>query len=269
MKSEELRDKKFVFLGAGIIAGVFIERLLNARVAEPAHIVATDINKERLDALRKQYGIQVEETNPAGARQGDVLFLAVPPAAVEAVVAEIAPVLRNGQILVSLAAAVSTPLIEDAARKPVPLVRVIPNTPSLIGKGMNPYCLGRHVSASHLELIDALLTVFGQTLRVEERLMNAATALTAVGPTYIFPVIQALKESAVAKGFTEDQARFAAAETVAGSAELVLATGKDPDVLKLMIGTRTIDEAQTRGVLAAAFETAFARISAAEKKVAG
>jgi pyrroline-5-carboxylate reductase len=222
-----------------------------------------------LDALRRQHGIRVEESNIEGARQGDILFLAVPPGAVEAVVSEIAPALRNGQILVSLAAAVPTWLIEDAARKPVPVVRMIPNTPSLIGKGMNPYCLGRHVSPSHVDLIDAVLDVFGATMRIDERLMNAATALTAVGPTYIFPVIQALKDSAAAKGLTAEQARVAAAQTVAGTAELVLATGKEPDVLKLMIGTRTIDEAQTRGVLVAAFETALAKISAAEKKVAG
>ncbi len=199
MNVEELGRKRFTFLGGGIIAEVFMERLLQARVTEPGHIAATDINPERLDVLRRR-NIPVAESNLEGARRGDILFLAVPPQAVEAVVAEVAPVLHNGQILVSLAAAVPTWLIEDAARKPVPVVRMIPNTPSLIGKGMNLYCLGRHVSPSQAELIGAVLDVFGAAMRIDERLMNVATALTAVGPAYIFPVIQALQDSAVAKG---------------------------------------------------------------------
>jgi pyrroline-5-carboxylate reductase len=269
MSIEELSRKKFAFFGGGIIAGVFIERLLSTGLADPGRIVATDINPERLEALHKQHGIQASESNLEGARQGDVLFLATPPSAVEAVVAEISPALRNGHLLVSLAAAVPTWIIEEAARKPVPVVRVIPNTPSLIGRGMNPYCLGRHVSPCDLEWIDTLLRVFGETLRVEETLMNAATALTAVGPTYVFPVLQALQDNAAANGFPPTQARLAAAHTVAGTAELVLATGKDPEVLKGMIGTRTIDEARARSLVTAAFDAALARIAATARKVAG
>jgi pyrroline-5-carboxylate reductase len=97
----------------------------------------------------------------------------------------------------------------------------------------------------------------------------AATALTAVGPTYLFPVIQALKDGAVAKGLAEEQARFAVAQTIAGTAELVVATGQEPDVLKLQIGTRTLDEVQARAIMTAAFEAAFARISAAANKLTG
>jgi pyrroline-5-carboxylate reductase len=132
---------------------------------------------------------------------------------------------------------------------------------------MNPHCLGRYVTSDHLPLVEEMLRVFGETIRFEERLMNAATALTAVGPTYILPVIKALKEAAIGKGLSENDAQFAAAQTVFGTGQLVLETREDPDVLKLMIGTRTLKEEEARVTFAAAFEAAFEKISASEKKL--
>jgi pyrroline-5-carboxylate reductase len=144
---------------------------------------------------------------------------------------------------------------------------VIPNTPSLIGRGMNPHCLGRHVKSEDLPLIGRLLALFGETVEVDEALMNVATALTAVGPTYVFPVIKALKDTAAGLGLSEQDAQFAAAQTVSGAAQLVLETGKDPDVLKTMIGTRTLREEEACALFSAALQDANEKISGTEKKL--
>jgi len=261
------KDKKFAFLGAGIIAGVFIERLLKAGVTRPENILATDIRPERLEELKHQFGIQVSGNNRDGAAFGDIIFIAVPPNVVKSVLTETRLVVYPNKLIVSLAAAIPTWVMESILIDTIPVLRMIPNTPSLIGQGMNPHCLGQHVTAEHLPLIEELLRVFGETIRIEERLMNAATALTAVGPTYIFPVIKALKGAAMSKGFSEPEAQVAAAQTVLGAAQLVLETGKDPDALKLMIGTRTLNEEEARAIFAAAVETAFEKISASEKKL--
>ncbi len=98
--------------------------------------------------------------------------------------------------------------------------------------------------------------------------MEAATALTAVGPTYIFPIIKAMTDAAVRLGLTGQQAQFAAAHTVSGTAQLVLATGKDPDSLKTMISTRTLDEDGARALFTAALESAYQKVSAAQRKFA-
>lgn len=263
----EIREKRYAFLGGGIIAAVFIERLLKGAGVAAANILATDIRPERLQELEKRFGIRTSAVNAEGAAFGDVVFLAVPPSAVKPVLVEVRDKLRPGALIVSLAAAVPTRVIEEAAGGPTAVLRIIPNTPSLIGKGMNPHCLGSHVSPEELPFIDRLLALFGGTLRLKEEQMNAATALTAVGPTYIFPVIEAMAGAGAALGLPEDAALRAAAQTLLGAAHLVLETGKTPAELKGMIATRTLQEAEAQALFRKAIETAFEKISASEKKL--
>lgn len=269
MARESLKDKTYAFLGAGIIAGVFIERLLKAGIADPDSIIASDIRPDRLDELRRLFEIQTVSDNRKAVEFGDVVFLAVPPNAVGAVLAEVRPAIDAGKMVVSLAACIPTAYMENALGKPIGILRVIPNTPSQIGSGMNPYCLGRTCSDDQARLAAELLAVFGEAVMVPEELMDVATALTAVGPTYIFPVLQALQEVAQTHGLPAEIARKAAAQTVLGAAQLVLATGKNPDELKLMIGTRTLDEAAARTLFRAAWETAYGKISQSAQKLTG
>jgi pyrroline-5-carboxylate reductase len=265
----EIQAKKYAFLGGGIIAGVFIERLVKGAGVPPENLYVTDVRPERLEALKSKFGIRVSSSNVEAAGFGDVVFVAVPPNVVKLLLAEVREKLRSQALVVSLAAAVPTTVIEEAIGRPVGVVRVIPNTPSLIGRGMNPHCLGKHVQPADLPFINELLAVFGETIRVEEPLMNVATALTAVGPTYIFPVIKALRDTAIRLGLPAKDAQHAAAYTVMGAAQLVLETGNDPDALKAMIGTRTLKEDEAHALFSSAVETAFERISASEKKLAG
>jgi pyrroline-5-carboxylate reductase len=169
--------------------------------------------------------------------------------------------------MISLAAAVPTWLIESVLCKPVPVVRVIPNTPSLIGQGMNPYCLGKHVPESATRLIQEFLNLFGVAIQVDERLMNAATALTAVGPTYILPIIKTLASAAEAKGIGHGEAMLMATQTVAGTARLVQETGREPEDLKMMIATRTLNEETASSLFAQAFTEAFEKVLNSEKRL--
>lgn len=263
----DIQARRYTFLGGGIIAAVFIERLIKGGGVPPGQVMATDIRPDRLSELSTRFGVRVSQENDQGAAFGDVVFLAVPPNAIKVVLTDVRDKLQAHAVIVSLAAAIPTSFLEEALSRPLPVVRMIPNTPSWIGQGMNPHCLGRHVSAGMLPFVDELLGLFGRTLRVEEPLMNAATALTAVGPTYVFPVIKALKETAAGLGLAPGDAQVAAAQTVLGAAQLVLETGKDPDELKMMIGTRTLKEEEALSIFKQAVETAFEKISASEKKL--
>jgi pyrroline-5-carboxylate reductase len=267
MTDELIQRKRFAFLGAGIIAGVFIERMLNARVTTPDNILATDPKEERLKELSDRFGIRTSPDNKIGADFGDLLFLAMPPGVVKEVLSESCRAVHENQIIVSLAAAVPTWIIESVLCKPVPVVRVIPNTPSLIGAGVNPYVLGKHVSNDHAAVIENLLSVFGNAVRIEEKDMSIATALTAVGPTYIFPVLHALASAAESKGLQRKQALAMAADLVAGTARLVRETAREPEELKLMIGTRTLNEEQTVTLFSGALTQAFEKILASERKL--
>ncbi|MGC8759656.1 MAG: pyrroline-5-carboxylate reductase family protein [Bryobacteraceae bacterium] len=266
MSTFALRERDFAFLGAGIIAGVFIERLISFGVP-PGKIIASDALPEKAQALAERLGIRAARDNREAAAGGGIVFLAVPPNAVKGVLEEVRDALRPGGLIVSLAAAVRTEWIEQSAGGACKVVRVIPNTPSLVGAGMNPHCLGRHVTEADLPLVDALLAVFGDTVRLGEDQMETITALTAVGPTYVFPVMEALRDAAVAAGLDRETAQRAAAQTVAGAARLVLETGRPPEELKQMIGTRTLAEDPARELFREAFESAFSRLKTSVAKL--
>jgi pyrroline-5-carboxylate reductase len=267
MSFDDLRNRQYAFLGAGIIAGVFAERLI--RVGVPAQqIIASDADAAKAAALAARLGIRAAQSNPEAAAAGDVVFVAVPPNAVLPVLDEVRAALRPGAWIVSLAAVIQTGWMQERLGPAAKIVRVIPNTPSLVGAGMNPHCLGRSVPAGDLPFVDALLAVFGDTIRLDESLMEAATALTAVGPTYFYPVLEALRDAAVQAGLPRPVAERAAAATASGAARLIAETGRAPEDLKQMIGTRTLAEPEAKALFSAAYQTALEKLAAARMKLA-
>ena len=268
MNGTSFNNWNYAFVGGGIIAGVFVERLLTASMATPDRVFVTDVRVERLDDLKHRYKVRVSTNNLEAAAFGDVVFVAVPPNEVRRVLSEVRSALRPGTVIISLAAAVPTAAMEEALAGQFAVLRIIPNTPSLIGHGMNPHCLGKYVPPESLPFINALLAVFGKTIRLDESLMNPVTALTAVGPTYIFPIIQTLTDVAVCLGLSESEARLATAQTVMGTAQLVIDTGKSPESLKLMIGTRTLKENEASEIFRAAINEAYGKIAALGTKLA-
>jgi pyrroline-5-carboxylate reductase len=263
----ELTGKQFGFLGAGVIAEVFVRRLLGSGLAKPENILAHDINGPILERLAMTFKVLARSSNREVVADSDFVFLAVPPMAVVPVLKEVAASLREDQIVFSLAAAVSTELMERAIGKPAAVVRVIPNTPSWIGMGMNPYYLGSHVGPDEAEEARELLKVFGKAEEVPEEQMAIATALTAVGPTYVFPIIATLADAAMAHDLPPHIALPAACQVVLGAAKLVAETERSPNSLTLMIGTRTLDEAAARTLFTQALENAHAKVLALEAKV--
>jgi pyrroline-5-carboxylate reductase len=263
-----LAGKRFGFLGAGVIAEVFIRRLLGGGMAKGEDILAYDIKEPILERLATTFGVRAVESNSEVVAGSDLVFLAVPPLAAVPVLREVAAALRTDHMILSLAAAVSTELMEQAIGKAVPIARLIPNTPSWIGEGMNPFCFGSHVGPAEAGEVRELLKVLGKAKEIPEEQMAIATALTAVGPAYVFPVIAALADAAIAHDLPPNIALPAACQVVVGAAKLVAATERSPNSLSLMIGTHTLDEAVAKKLFTQAVEDAHARILAAEAKVA-
>jgi pyrroline-5-carboxylate reductase len=264
---KNIEERKISFIGGGIIAGVLIERLIKSGSVPPQNIIASDIKVEKLSELKQSFGINIAENNSKCAEFGDIIFLAVPPSQIKIVLSEDCRNIITKQLLISLAAAIPTWLIESVLCKETPVVRVIPNTPSLVGEGMNPYVVGKYVTEEQIKFVDELLLIFGKTMRLKEEEMNLATALSAVGPTYFFPAIKALKDFALSKGMNEKEAVSIIAQTISGTAHLVKETGKDPEELKLMIGTRTIDETTVKEIYTKAMEEALSKVNSATKKL--
>ncbi len=263
----KIEGKRISFIGGGNITEVFITRLVGEKFTLSNNIIVSDLNEDRLKYLNEKFKTLVTKDNREAFSFGDFVFLAVPPPQVKIVLTENASYLRQEQVLISLAAALPLRVIENTLNMKVPVVRVIPNTPSQVGRGVNPFCFGTYVTEEQRKATLEMLNFFGDAIEIDESQINLATALTAVGPTYLFPAIKSLIDFAIKHGLDKELAFRLVNDTVAGTAELIKTTKKDPDVLKLQIGTRTINENEVARLFLDAVETAFNKILLSEKKL--
>lgn len=218
-------------LGAGVMGGTLVAGLRSAGWAGEQVVVA-DRDATAVARIAGEHGATGAGSNAEAAARAQVVLLAVKPGVVPAVLAEVAPVLRPGAVVVSVAAGVPLRTYEDALPAGTPVVRVMPNTPALIGAGASAIAPGAAATDEHLALVERVLAATGVVVRVAEKDMDAVTALSGSGPAYVFYVIDALAEAGVLLGLTRDLATRLAVATVEGSAALVRSTGDHPAVLR-------------------------------------
>jgi len=236
-------------------------------VIQPQQVMACDVRPERLQELAQNLGVQTHPENSKGAEFARVIILAPPPNAVVPLLREIRPALGPGHLVVSLAAGVPLAKLEQEAGEAA-VARVMPNTPGLVGDAMNLVVFGHRVSEADRRLMRDLLDVLGKWFAVPDEQLDAWCALCAVGPTYIFPVIEALASAAASHGLEAEKALAAAAQVVAGAAHLLLESGRSPGELKQMISLRTIPEEEARKLFTEAYEQALARLTGLARRLA-
>lgn len=264
---KNLEERKISFIGGGKIGEVFISRLLDVGFVLKENLMVSDVDINRLEYLKEKYCIRVTDNNNESAEYGDIVFLAVPPKQIKIVLSENCRGIVKKQLVISLAAAIPTWLIESVLCEESPVVRVIPNTPSQVGEGVNPYCCGKFVNEEQKQDTQKILSIFGQAIEIDEKQMSIATAITAVGPTYWLPAIKSLLEFAEQKELDKELAYKLVAGTMKGTAELINQTMKDPNELLQMIGTRTINEETEKRIFYDAVKTAYEMIQHSENKL--
>ena len=233
----QLPDIRVAVLGAGKMGGILLQAFLKQNLFAPDQIHATVGHAERAVALSTQWGVDVSTDNLAAAHQADLILLGVKPYQVPDLVEEICPALTPDKTLVSFAASVKTRAIEEAAGLEIGVIRAMPNTPSALGAGATGLCKGRFVSPKQMDLAQRIFETVGRTVVVDEKHMDAVTGLSASGPAYIYIIIEALAEAGVKVGLPRDTATQLAAQTVFGSAKMVLDTGYHPALLKDAVTT--------------------------------
>ncbi len=224
-----------VFLGAGQMAEALIRGVLRAGLLSPGEIMATDVRASRLETLGAGLGIRTEADNRAAIGFGRLVLIAVKPQDVAGLMAEVGPELTPEHVVVSIAAGVSTALIEQHLPKPVPVVRVMPNTPALVGAGMAAVALGSHASTEDGELVKALMSAVGQAVMLPEYQLDAVTALSASGPAFVAIFVEGLIDAGVRVGLARDVATTLAVQTVLGTAQMMQTAGHHPAVVKDMV----------------------------------
>jgi len=260
--------KTIAFLGAGNMAEALVKGLLRAGVAAPQEIVCTSRRKLRGDELTTRYGVRFTTSNVEAARVADLVVLSVKPQVMNHLLDEIAPVLDSSKLVVSIAAGVPIEAIERKVGHGVRIVRTMPNTPALVGAGATALAAGSHATDEDLAQAKALFDAVGKSVVVDEPLLDAVTGLSGSGPAYMFLIIEALSDAGVKVGLPRYQAQELAAQTVLGSAKLLIETGEHPGRLKDQVtspggtaiaGLHTLEAGGLRTTLMDAVESATKR----------
>jgi pyrroline-5-carboxylate reductase len=227
-------------------------------------LTAADPSEAAREAFARETGGRLCEDN-AGVLRAEVVLMAVKPAQVLSVLGEVRPQWREGQALVSIAAGITLSQLEGAVPDGVRVIRVMPNTPAMVGASATAFALGRGCTGEDRALMAALFGSVGLAVAVEEKWMDAVTGLSGSGPAYGFLMIEALSDGAVAAGLPRDLATRLAAQTLLGAARMVLESGMHPGALKDQVtspgGTtiealQVLEQAGVRGALMGAVRAA-------------
>ena len=255
------------FIGTGNMAEALIRGLLSAGACAPGDVWGSDPRPERCREIEAKYKIHATTDNCEVARRAAILVLSVKPQVMAAVLTEIAPSIGPKTLVVSIAAGIPLAVLEDAlpGRR---VVRTMPNTPALVGAGATALAAGGHATPEDLQAAKRIFDSVGMTVILEEAQLDAVTGLSGSGPAYMFLIIEALSDAGVKVGLSRYNAQALAAQTVLGSAKLLLDTGEHPGRLKDMVtspggtaiaGLHTLEEGGLRTTLINAVEAATRR----------
>jgi pyrroline-5-carboxylate reductase len=232
------------FIGAGNMAEAIARGLLRTAVYQPSDIRASDPNPDRQRLFKEELGIPCTSDNPAAALVkggADVVILAVKPWIVGDALTAIKEILKPSALVISIAAGISAAFIEEnltTAQNPKPrVVRVMPNTPMLVGKGISSVCRGSNATEHDLIAAERIFSAGGGTVRITEDLMDAVTAVSGSGPAYVFYLAECLAQAAAAAGLTLAQADQLARQTVIGAAALLEQSKDTPSELRRKVTT--------------------------------
>ena len=235
MINRDVPAMKLAFIGGGTMAEAILRGVLDAQVAAPTDVAIGEPRPERRQFLSSEFGVQAHQGNLDAVKEADLLILAIKPQDLPVIFQELGERLRPEQAVVSIiAGAKMSTLSKGLSHESI--IRVMPNTPAQIGQGMSMWTCSRQVSDQHREFTRSIVSTVGKEIYVDdEKYMDMATALSASGPAYVFMIIEALIDAGVYVGLPRDMARTMALQTVYGSTQLVMETGRHPADLKDMV----------------------------------
>lgn len=232
-----LTGKTIGFIGAGAMAEAIISGILKRGFAKPDNVWASDTDEARLKLFFDKWGLNTTTNNVELVKKADVVILSVKPFVLKSLLEEISTTVSTAHLLISIAAGISTGYISSFFHDRVPVIRVMPNTPALLGEGASALAAGEDASPEHMEFAQKLFASVGRAVVVQEQDMDAVTGLSGSGPAYVYLIIEALADAGVKAGLSRQCALDLAAQTMYGAAKMVLETGEHPAVLKDKVTT--------------------------------
>jgi pyrroline-5-carboxylate reductase len=256
------------FIGAGRMATALAQGLISAEFVSADRVIATDVVPAALASFAEQTGARVVESTSAVVNDSDVVFLAVKPQQMAHVLNGLSTLLEDRHLIISIAAGLPLSTYESALGTNRRVIRVMPNTPCLVGACAAGFSTGGSATAEDSKLVEAMLETVGVAVQVEEKLLDAVTGLSGSGPAYVYQIIEAMSDGGVRVGLPRDIATKLAAQTVLGAATMVLETGQHPGALKdavtspggtTIAGIHALEAGGLRGTLMDAVQAATER----------
>ncbi len=270
-------EKTLGFIGGGNMAAALVKGLLHAKVVPPERIIVSDVKEERLALFHDKHGVRTTQDNAELVRDSDVVVLSVKPQVIDKVLDAIGTDVRPSQLVISIAAGVPVAAMEARLPDGARVVRTMPNTPATVDAGATAIAPGSHATQEDLDIAHELFAAVGRVVTLDESLLDAVTGLSGSGPAYVMLMIEALADGGVKVGLHRDTALLLAAQTVYGSAKLLLDTGEHPGRLKDMVtspggtaiaGLHTLESGGLRRTLIDAVEAATNRSAALGEQMA-
>ncbi len=267
MSSEHVQSGRWGFVGAGKMATALIRGMIRDGTP-PESISASDPSPQARALLLSETGVPTFDTNAEVIRHSEVVVLAVKPQAMASVLAEIRPLINGDHLVVSVAAGVKLATLAKGLGAECRIARAMPNTPALVGEGAAAYCLGPAAREGDDAIVAGCFEAVGRSFRVPESLLDAVTGLSGSGPAFVYVMIEALADGGVRVGLPREIALALAAQTVLGSAKMVLETGQHPGSLKDQVtspagttiaGLHALERGGVRAALMDAVEAAYRR----------
>jgi pyrroline-5-carboxylate reductase len=255
------------FIGTGNMAEALIRGLLHAGVVTAEQVIGSEPRPERCDEMKEKYGVTLTPDNLSVAQRADILILSVKPQVMSKVLDEIGPHVQKKALVISIAAGVPIASIEAKLPK-IRVVRTMPNTPALVDAGATAIAAGGHATPEDIQAAKRIFDSVGITVILDESQLDAVTGLSGSGPAYMFLIIEALSDAGVKVGLSRYNALALAAQTVLGSAKLLIETKQHPGQLKDMVtspggtaiaGLHTLEQGGLRTTLINAVEAATKR----------
>ena len=230
--------KQIALLGCGKMGGILLQAFLHRKLVSAGEVVATVQHEEKSRSLSSDLAkVPLGTDNRLAVAGARVVLLCVKPQALPQVLDEIVSNVAPGALVISIAASTTTQFIQQRLGKDVAVVRAMPNTPAMVGAAMTALCAGPAANGEHLETAKRLFESIGRVVVVDEKHMDAITALSASGPAFAFVILESLAEAGVKVGLPREMATTLAAQTLFGSAKLALETGHHPALLKDAVTT--------------------------------
>ena len=228
-----LNNKIIAIIGSGNMGDALVGGLIGSGSSKPQNIICSDIRKDKLDAIKSKYKVRTTTSNLKAVAEADIVIYAVKPQLMASVLIETGPKLDMSKLVISIAAGVPLAAMESCIEKDMRLIRVMPNIAASVKEAATAIAAGAHATKEDVKLAMEIFNSIGKCIFLKENeLMDAITGLSGSGPAYIFLIVDALADAGVKMGLSRQESLFLAAQTVLGSAKLLMETQEHPGQLK-------------------------------------